>query len=96
MLRRPSPFHIVGCGKVGSAGMPRAFDSDSDAPVLRFCENVTCPACGEIFEGEFLDHTQSLSVQDMVEPPRGDHQCPYCEGRFCSALTGWMLFGEAG
>jgi uncharacterized protein (UPF0212 family) len=76
--------------------MPRAFDSDDSDPVLGFTENVECPRCGEIFEGEFLDHTQSLSVQDMVESPRGDHACPSCRHAFSSEMSGWLFYGEAG
>lgn len=76
--------------------MPRSFDSDRNPQDLLFVENVECPLCGEIFEGEFLDHTQSLSVQDMVVAPFGDHQCPACDSKFISTMTGWMLYGEAG
>lgn len=52
--------------------------------------------CGEIFEGDFLDHTQSLSVQDMVVAPIGDHECPGCGATFATTMTGWMFFSEAG
>lgn len=76
--------------------MPRAFDSDSAPEILRFTENVDCPRCGEIFEGEFLDHTRSLSVQDMQEPPFGDHECPECGFAWQAQMTGWMFYGEAG
>jgi uncharacterized protein (UPF0212 family) len=76
--------------------MPRAFDSDSAPEILRFFENVDCPGCGEIFEGEFLDHTQSLSVQDMQDPPVGEHDCPECGFTWQAELTGWMFYGEAG
>jgi hypothetical protein len=76
--------------------MPRAFDSDDPEPVLGFTENVECPGCEQIFEGEFLDQTQSLSVQDMVESPRGEHTCPSCGLAFSSEMTGWMFYGEAG
>lgn len=76
--------------------MPRSFDSDDREAVLRFSENVECPRCGEIFEGEFLDQSSSLSVQDMVDPPTGRHCCPSCGGSWDSEMTGWMFFGEAG
>lgn len=76
--------------------MPRGFDSDADPAVLVFHENVECPFCSEIFEGQFLDHTQSLSVQDMVVAPFGDHECPECGREFSSTLSGWMFYGEAG
>lgn len=76
--------------------MPRSFDSDSAPAELRFTENVTCPACGEIFEGSFVDYTESQSVEDMTEPPVGEHECPRCGHGFRSELTGWMFFTEAG
>jgi hypothetical protein len=76
--------------------IPRSFDSDSNPGILSFTENVDCPSCGERFEAEFVDHSQSLSVQDMTEPPRGDHQCPVCDHEFDSSMTGWMFYSEAG
>lgn len=76
--------------------MPRSFDSDDRWPVLSFTENVTCPICGEIFEGLFFDRTMSLSVQDMIEAPQGDHECPWCESTFSTDMSGWMFYGEAG
>ena len=76
--------------------MPRGFDSDSRAPQWVFHENVECPACREIFDSSFFDYTQSLSVQDMVEAPVGEHECPFCEHVFRSAMSGWMFYGEAG
>ena len=76
--------------------MPRVFDSDGEHRDLRFTENVECPGCGEVFEGEFLDHTKSLTVQDMVDAPTGTHECPVCRKSFGTAMTGWMFYGEAG
>lgn len=76
--------------------MPRAFDSDDDPGVLAFTENVDCPVCGEVFEGLFEDRERSLSVQDMVEAPWGDHECPECGTEFMSKMTGWMFYSEAG
>lgn len=76
--------------------MPREFDSDAPAPVLRFTENVECPRCGEMFEGIFTDQSRSLSVQDMTDPPVGHHECCWCGHLFTSELSGWMLYGEAG
>ncbi len=75
--------------------MPRSFDSDAAPGLLGFTENVQCPVCGETFEGHFLDYSQSLSVQDMTEPPTGEHECE-CGHRFRSELTGWMFYSEAG
>ncbi len=76
--------------------MPRSFDSDDRDPVLRFTENVECPVCEEIFEGDFVDLTKSLSVSDMTEPPQGVHECPACGCEFGSVMTGWMFYSEAG
>lgn len=76
--------------------MPRAFDSDEPPQWLSFTENVECPACGEIFEGLFYDYTASQSFQDIQDPPQGKHQCPWCEHRWASEMTGWTMFGEAG
>lgn len=76
--------------------MPRAFDSDDDPQDLVFTENVECPYCAEIFLGEFTDLSRSLSVQDMVDAPVGVHECPDCGTEFKTAMTGWMLYGEAG
>lgn len=76
--------------------MPRSFDSSESPAILTFTENVQCPHCGEIFEGQFLDQAASLSVQDMVEPPSGVQQCPECGYWFDAVMSGWMLYGEAG
>lgn len=76
--------------------MPRQFDSDDSRAELSFTENVDCPRCGEIFEGDFYDPQRSLSVQDMADPAVGDHECPYCGYAFSSQMSGWMFYGEAG
>lgn len=76
--------------------MPRSFDSDDPDPTLEFTENVDCPSCGEIFEGTFHDLSGSLSVQDMVDPPVGSHDCPLCRRQFTSLGTGWSFYSEAG
>lgn len=77
--------------------MPRAFDSDDIARhggPLHFTENVDCPACSITFEGDFYD--DSLTVEDIVDAPTGNHTCPACGLRFTTALTGWTFFTEAG
>lgn len=77
---------------------PRAFDSDDAAhaqhSALRFTENVDCPRCDAVFEGEFFD--ESMNVQDIAEPPSATHTCPVCQHRWVSCLTGWTMYGEAG
>lgn len=75
---------------------PRAFDSDKVRGQLWFRENVDCPACGEVFEGEFVDNAGSMSVEDMTEPPVGSHRCPACGREWVSEMTGWMFYSEAG
>jgi len=78
--------------------MPRDFDSDElardPALMLRFTENVDCPACGQVCEGVF--HDDSDSVQDIVEAPVGEQHCPACGHRWPAAMTGWSMFSEAG
>lgn len=76
--------------------MPRSFDSDQNPGSLRFTENVSCPICGETFEGTFVDYTESLTVEDMVSAPMGEHECPECGIEFNSVMTGWMFYSEAG
>lgn len=77
--------------------MPRAFDSDhiarSEPTALRFTENVEC-RCGCVFEGVF--HDDSMSVEDMTDPPIGEHRCPACAHQWVSEATGWSFFSEAG
>lgn len=77
---------------------PRAFDSDDVARGLqvglRFTENVDCPQCDTVFEGEF--HDDSMTVHDITDPPTGEHTCPACQHRFPTEMTGWTYFGEAG
>ena len=75
--------------------MPRGFDSGEPAGgLLLFFENVECPACETVFEGEFYD--DSMSVQDITEPPVGSHKCPECDTEWISQATGWTLHSEAG
>ena len=82
--------------------MPRAFDSDEVAHgdqaageyMLRFTENVDCPACGAVSEGVF--HDDSDSVEDIDTAPVGEHTCPACGHHWASELTGWTFFSEAG
>lgn len=74
--------------------MPRMFDSSNADYQLRFTENVDCESCGTTFEGEF--HDESLTVEDIVDPPVGEHTCPACGHHFASQMTGWTFYSEAG
>lgn len=78
---------------------PRAFDSDEVARdehpgPLRFTETVECPHCAQEFEGVFFD--DSMTVQDITDPPEGHHRCPRCGHAWRSELTGWTFYSEAG
>ncbi len=79
--------------------MARTFDSDdidrgAGTTVLTFTENVTCPECVTSFEGHFAD--DSMTVQDITDPPTGRHTCPRCGTRWTSEMTGWHLYLEGG
>ena len=77
--------------------MPRQFDSDAVArgeEGLRFTENLDCPQCALMFEGVFVD--DSISVEDIVDPPRAAHTCPGCGHQWTAEMTGWTFFSEAG
>lgn len=77
--------------------MPRDFDSDAvtrTGELLRFTENVDCGQCGTTFEGTFFD--DSMTVEDIVDPPRGRHCCPSCGHQWASEMTGWTFYSEAG
>lgn len=77
--------------------MPRDFDSDALArgeQALRFTENVDCPQCALVFESVF--HSPAASLEDLTDPPIGEHHCPGCGHRFAEELTGWLFYGEAG
>jgi len=74
--------------------MPRDFDSGARQMALRFTEIVDCPRCATAFEGVF--HADGDSVEDVVDPPIGEHECPACAHHFPSELTGWTFYTEAG
>lgn len=78
--------------------MPRAFDSDAvqrgEQPLV-FTENVECPQCATVFDGSFHD-SESLSVEDVADPPTGTHTCPACGHSWMSSMSGWVFFTEAG
>ncbi len=73
----------------------RTFDSDNAraGSLLVFSEVVTCPDCGAEQEGMFA--AAGDSVEDLTDPPTGEHECA-CGRRWCSTATGWSTYGEAG
>lgn len=88
---------MTGAAKTDQSDVPREFDSDLVArgeQRLRFVELVDCPSCDVVFDGVFDD--DSLTVEDMVDPPTGTHTCPQCGHRWTSEATGWSFFSEAG
>lgn len=56
--------------------------------------NVECEACGEVYEGTWKD--DSLSVQDMAEPPEAEQTCPSCGQVQLEVYPGWCWNSEAG
>jgi hypothetical protein len=62
-----------------------------DLTALVDCGN---PGCGETFDGHWQD--DSLSVQDMAEPPEAEQECPACGHRQLEVYPGWCFRSEAG
>lgn len=62
--------------------------------MLRLTALIDCAACGATFEGCWLD--DSMSVQDMAEPPEAEQECPNCGHRQLETFPGWMFNTEAG
>lgn len=76
--------------------MPRINDSDEQSKSngsLVFSEIVDCPACSSAFDGVWVDN--SITVEDIVEPPMATQICPECKHVFEAELTGWMNYGDA-
>lgn len=77
--------------------MVRGFDSDEvsrGTHQLRFTEWVDCPVCDTVFDAVFVE--DSISVEDIVDPPCGPQVCPCCGHTWVCQMTGWMFYGEAG
>jgi Zn finger protein HypA/HybF involved in hydrogenase expression len=55
---------------------------------------VDCAKCGETYEGTWTD--DSLSVQDMAEPPEEEQECPACGNVQLEVFPGWCFNSEAG
>lgn len=75
--------------------MPRAFETDEhdDTQPLVFTEVVTCPACGAEQTGVFAD--ESMTVEDMAEPPTSEQECETCLHHWIATYTGWSTYGDA-
>lgn len=52
------------------------------------------PECGAVYEGTWTD--DSMSVQDMAEPPEAEQTCPTCEHKQVETFPGWCFRSEAG
>jgi uncharacterized C2H2 Zn-finger protein len=79
--------------------VPKLNDTDDELhqdKVLRFSENVDCPKCGTLFEGNWIadviDVEQIAGVEDFV----GDQTCPKCGHVFHEDYTGWHNYSDAG
>jgi hypothetical protein len=55
---------------------------------------VDCGSCGETFEGTWTD--DSMSVQDMAEPPEAGQACPACGHVQLEVYPAWCFNSEAG
>jgi DNA-directed RNA polymerase subunit M/transcription elongation factor TFIIS len=75
--------------------VPRAFDTDEhdDRKPLVFTEVVKCPKCGTEQTGMFTD--DSMSVEDMVEPPKTEQECEVCLHHWVAEYSGWSTYGDA-
>jgi hypothetical protein len=62
--------------------------------VLRLTALVDCGSCDETYEGVWLD--ESMSVQDMAEPPEAGQVCPCCGHKQLEVYPAWCWRGEAG
>jgi hypothetical protein len=62
--------------------------------VLHALVDCANPKCGETYEGLWTD--DSLSVQDMAEPPEAEQECPSCGNKQVEIFPGWTFRSEAG
>lgn len=61
--------------------------------MLELTALVDCARCGTTYDGRWTD--DSMSVQDMAEPPEALQQCP-CGYRQSEVYPGWCWNSEAG
>lgn len=62
--------------------------------MLELSALVDCANCWETYPGRWVD--DSLSVQDMAEPPEAEQECPACGHRQLETYPGWCFRSEAG
>lgn len=62
--------------------------------MLELSALVDCGECGAAYHGRWLD--DSMSVQDMAEPPEAEQTCPACGHRQLEVYPGWTWTSEAG
>lgn len=64
--------------------------------MLELTALVDCanPDCGATYDGNWTD--DSMSVQDMAEPPEAEQTCPGCGHVQLEAYSGWCFQSEAG
>lgn len=55
---------------------------------------VDCEFCFETYDGRWTD--DSMSVQDMAEPPEAEQECPSCGNKQAEVYPGWCFRSEAG
>lgn len=61
---------------------------------LRALVDCANPDCGETYEGHWAD--DSMSVQDMAEPPEAEQVCPLCGHKQEETYPAWCWNSEAG
>ena len=61
--------------------------------MLELSALVDCESCDATYEGHWSD--DSMSVQDMAEPPEAEQTCP-CGHQQVEVYPGWCFQSEAG
>jgi hypothetical protein len=62
--------------------------------MLELTALVDCAKCDTTYDGRWTD--DSLSVQDMAEPPEAVQECPGCGHEQLETYPGWCWQSEAG
>lgn len=62
--------------------------------MLELTALVDCAKCDATYDGRWTD--DSLSVQDMAEPPEAVQECPGCGHEQLETYPGWCWQSEAG